>query len=179
MRGLLIIALVAGAVSTAHGEIFEWVDSSGAPHFTDNLDNVPAKYRSKVKALESVKEQAPARDEKAVAPPPGPSPVYVKPVVKSPDELRGGRSEDSWRTAFTDLLQQIKKLEDDLPGKKKSLADLHRKRILYSKTSDRIAYYALEDEIKKDETRLQELQQQLQELNVSADRDDVPPGWRQ
>jgi len=44
-RLLLILPLIAFAPSTYAGAIYKWKDAAGMVHFTDNLNNVPAKYR--------------------------------------------------------------------------------------------------------------------------------------
>lgn len=52
-------SLLLIATSAAAAQIYQWKDSQGVVHFTDNPANVPAKYRSKsardLKPLESVK----------------------------------------------------------------------------------------------------------------------------
>jgi clan AA aspartic protease (TIGR02281 family) len=67
--------LVAGLVffllplTTGHAsDFFRWVDEKGVIHFTDNLHNIPEKYRAatrRIPAKDSIQGQEPARQELA------------------------------------------------------------------------------------------------------------------
>jgi hypothetical protein len=37
--------------TAAHGEIYRWRDRTGVTHFASSLDDVPVKYRARVKAM--------------------------------------------------------------------------------------------------------------------------------
>lgn len=37
--------------TSAYGEIYRWRDSSGVTHYASSMDDVPAKYRSRVKPM--------------------------------------------------------------------------------------------------------------------------------
>ena len=52
--GMIILPLVAGGQ-----EVYRWVDEKGTVHFTDNLGQVPEKYREKIQKEKSPKESAP------------------------------------------------------------------------------------------------------------------------
>ena len=185
MRYLVVTVLLLAAVSAAWGSTYEWVDSSGVTHFTDNPDSVPAKYRSRIRVLDSVKpeeqstppsQQTEPADEKT-----GPATPAAggRKGTPPPKPLRGGRTEDGWRAAFSDLRLQIKNIEEALPDKRQRLIELHRQRILYTKARDRVAYNDLDEEIQRDETRLKDLRQQLDILTKEADMNDIPMEWRQ
>jgi hypothetical protein len=72
----------------------------------------------------------------------------------------------------------LKNLNDQIAGKKKELEDLRRRRMLYQKPSDRVAYYALMDEIGRDEEQVKVLQKSLDDLESRADAAGVPRDWR-
>ena len=49
------------------GEIYRWTDEKGTVHFTDNISNVPARYRNQVEKKEGV-EESPRETEKQIVP---------------------------------------------------------------------------------------------------------------
>lgn len=170
-----VIMVVLGGVVPSWGETYEWTDGKGVVNFTDDLDKVPVKYRGKVKTRESIQngqatEPAPsaAQPEPRIAP--SPAPVTM---------VYGGHGEGWWRGEYASLRQGIKAIEKSLAEKREKLAEVKRKRIIYQRTRDRIAYNQLEEEIKNEEAQLKEVQERLDALDSDAARYGVPPGWRQ
>ncbi|MFQ5851738.1 MAG: TIGR02281 family clan AA aspartic protease [Candidatus Binatia bacterium] len=51
---LFILAFLFSALPPRSAELFRWVDERGVVHFTDNLHNIPEKYRAKMIRLRSV-----------------------------------------------------------------------------------------------------------------------------
>ena len=57
MRFVVAFFIVLGAIaSVSYGEMYKWVDDKGAVHFTDDLSNIPEKYREEVETRKSSKE---------------------------------------------------------------------------------------------------------------------------
>lgn len=72
MKALMLILLFPLAVS-ASGEIYRWRDAGGVFHFSNSLDDVPLRYREKVKIMNY--GQAPKGDAPpAQVAPPAPQP---------------------------------------------------------------------------------------------------------
>ncbi|MFZ3208686.1 MAG: DUF4124 domain-containing protein [Geobacteraceae bacterium] len=165
---LLLLAAVADA------GIFEWVDSNGVTHFTDNPDNIPAKYQKKVKERSSAPTESPP-----VAPAPSTAP-QPPPDSKVGEEqrLRGGHDEWWWRAGFSEIRRELDGIQSTLAGKREQLSTVHRKRVIYQRARDRVAYNELDADIKQDVVRLRELEDRLVNLEAEADRADVPQKWR-
>lgn len=174
MRFYVALCLILLAVAAADASIFEWVDSEGVTHFTDNPDKVPEKYRKKVKERESVTVESPPP---ATATPPA-QPPPPAPAAGEDQRLRGGHDEAWWRTRFSAIRQELDGIQSDLPGKREKLSNLHRKRVLFKRSRDRTAYNELNAEIQRDEARTKELEEMLRVLEGDADRAGVPPEWR-
>ena len=204
MRWTIALLMVMFACSFAQAEVYEWVDSQGVVHFTDQLDKVPARYREKVKRRESVS------GEKAdVSPTPAPPPVTESLPREQQSGLYGGHDEAWWRLRYKALRDEIKVIQDQLPEKRETLTQLHRKWVISmgrtpkaGETRDdkfikpppeeketlshalgtpgmhREAYYDKKAEVEKDEARIKEIEQQLDSLNADADRGGVPFDWR-
>jgi hypothetical protein len=171
----VIACTVVLMCSSAWATVYEWVDNKGIVNMTDNPDNVPARYRKvmKVRDIDAGESTAPDEGSKT----PAPSPDAAIPTSREA-VLYGGHNEGWWSSAFREARDNIKKLNDQIAGKKKNLEELHRKRVLYQKPSDRVAYYALSDEIAKNEEQVKALQKNLDDLDASADAAGVPQSWR-
>ncbi len=55
MKSLLVVLLLTAA--TAQGEIYTWKDLKGTAHFTNSMDEIPVRYRTRVKVLNYETEQ--------------------------------------------------------------------------------------------------------------------------
>ncbi len=171
MRGLILLFLIMVFASVVHAETYQWTDSGGGVHFTDNLDNVPAKYRKKVRKVDvsPVIETTTEPQHRPSSPPAG---------QKEAAGLYGGHDEMWWRSSFSALRDEMKTIQDGLPAKKEKFAEAHRRHVIYSKPRDRIAQNEFDQQIKEDEARLAELRDQLGKLEDEATRAGVPMEWR-
>ena len=169
VRGFILLVGIMVMAAVTHADTYEWTDSHGGLHFTDNLDNVPTNYLHKVRKVDvkpviQEKEQSSQPEQKSIAP--------------HAQNLFGGHDEMWWRSSFNALRDEMKNIQDGLPGKKKGLNELRRNYAIFSKPSTRIAYNDLYADIEKDEARVAELQKRLAELEDAAAKAGVPMGWR-
>jgi hypothetical protein len=84
MKKLLV--LLAFIASSAHAEIYTWTDSRGVAHYTNKLDEVPDRYRNKVKAL----NYGPEQKSDTSAPQQTGQLHPVQPVEQAPPQKAGG-----------------------------------------------------------------------------------------
>jgi bacterioferritin (cytochrome b1) len=155
--------------TVAHAATYEWTDSQGGLHFTDDLDKVPVKYSNKVRKLDI----KPVIQEKEQ-----PSQPERNSIDPSAQNLFGGHDEMWWRSNFRALRDEMKSIQDNLQGKRDRLNELRRKLYIFSKPSDRIAYNDMHAEIEKDEARVAELQKMLTDLESESAKAGVPLEWR-
>jgi hypothetical protein len=168
MRYFLLVALLTIAASAASAQTYQWTDKGGGLHFTDDPDNIPPSYRNRAKEIDV---EPPA----ALETPPAETP----PASASEGSTdKDGHDEQWWRFSYRSLREEIRSIEEGLPDKRERLNELRRKKAIYSKPSDRVAYYALMDEIKSDENRIAELRKQLSDLDIEASKAGVPFEWR-
>jgi hypothetical protein len=177
MRSFLLLIGILFIIAAAHAATYEWVDSQGVIHFTDDPDKIPFKYRNKARQLDLT--PAPGEKELPPAQPPRQPAVESVPAADNAGSLYGGHNESWWRASFKAWRDEMKTIQENLPGKKERLNVLRRKRIIYQKPGDRTAYYDLSAEIEKDEARIKEVQNQLAALDAEADKSGVPLEWRQ
>jgi hypothetical protein len=170
MSGFILLVGILVTAAVAHAVTYEWTDSNGGLHFTDSLDKVPATYLDKVRKV----DVEPLNQEKVQ-----PSQSEQNSVAPPPQNLFGEHDETWWRSSFRALRDEMKNIQDGLPGKKEILSEQRRKYFIFSKPSDRIALNELNADIQKDEARIAELQEQLATLDDTAAKAGVPKEWRQ
>ena len=168
----LVLLLVGLASAPARATVYEWVDDKGVVNLTDDPEKIPVRYRKKVKMqdVETQGEALPQVQEKQAAP--------DEPVVPAGPRLIDGHDMAWWRGQYSRLRDEQRKISEELPGKRDKLPELRRKRVIYQRSRDRVAYNAMNDEIQQDETRLKELQSSLDQLDADASRLGVPQDWR-
>lgn len=209
MKWMIAIFVTVFVCSNARAEVYEWVDGQGVVHFSDDPDKVPDRYRKRVKIRDSVSPEGGVPAVRHQAPPPS-----APPEKKA--ELYGGRGENWWRGRFQALRDEMKTIQEKLPEKKESLAQLHRKWVIsmgrspkagetgesrffktpkegskevksddkFASTTfgavgrNRAAYYAMKDEIEKDEARITDIEGELASVDAEATKAGVPFGWR-
>jgi len=162
MLGLIVAVAVEVPAAT-----YQWEDSKGGMHFTDNPDSIPKKYRGKVRKLESIAPTATTIVPDTAAEQPA-SPV---PADRAQDET-------VWRQRYASIRGELASIRERIATKKETLQELRRQRTLFHKVSDRLAYNDLEREIGQDEARISQLEKELADLDVEAAREAVPLEWR-
>lgn len=164
----LFTASQSGAV------VYQWTDDKGVVHFTDNGDKIPEKYRKKVKTLDN------SGGAVTITPPAvSPDRQSERQQVEPGGNRQSRNDEAVWRARFSSLREEKELLENGLAAKKEKLATLRRKKAIYQRGSDRIAYNQQNEDLERDEARIKELERKLQELDAEAARAGVPAEWRQ
>lgn len=172
MKQLIAVAgIVAIWISLAQADTYRWVDDKGVVHFTDDPDRIPSRYLKRVQEIPA--DPSSLQQDKA------PAPLTAPPSqAGSGSILPGGLPEPAWRSRFTTIRAEMKALQDGLTKKREALDQLRRKRIIYQRSQDRLAYSEQADDIERDEVRSRELEAQLNALENEASRAGVPLEWR-
>ena len=96
MKNLLLFLLLLMA-SSASGEIYRWRDGAGVFHFSNSLDDVPLRYREKVKVMNYDQPQKGGAAPSQIAPQvvPSATPVVTQPPATgiSPPQRADGRTD--------------------------------------------------------------------------------------
>lgn len=116
MKKIILLAIIGLTLfSIAFGqEVYRWVDEKGTVHFTDDLGQVPEKYREKIQKEKSPKESTPL--------PPTPLPKGVAagkesgqmPVPIQKDIL--GHGEEWWRAKASEWNEKFKTARKNYEG---------------------------------------------------------------
>lgn len=169
MRSFILLIGIMVIAGAAHAADYEWTDSQGGLHFTDDHDNIPAKYRKKAWEVSLAPEiDAPSQPQNQI----------VSPATRENEASFGGHDESWWRSNFKQPLSQIKYVQERLVRERDKLTKLeHQKAAILSKTVID-AYNSQVREITRDEAWLTDLQKKLADLDNKAARAAVPIEWR-
>jgi Domain of unknown function (DUF4124) len=113
------------------GEIYRWTDEKGVVYFTDDISNVPARYRSQVDKRE-VTEEISKEAEKQIVPGRGPevSAEKTKPPVKQeekPDRVREYLKAIEEKIEEKRMIEKkISKLEEEKKGAEERIKQLEK-----------------------------------------------------
>lgn len=172
---LCIVAVLFALPSFA--DTYTWVDNQGTVNFTEDLGNVPAKYRNKVKVL-SEEEPPPAEVNQGGEKPS----AKVKPDAareprgegaKAPGRdkakmVYGGKTAETWKSEFGAL-------DADLKASEKQLVET---RNLVKDTSgmSRTDYLTIQNTLRAIENSVLMRRKKIEDLRREAEAAGVPTG---
>jgi peptidoglycan hydrolase CwlO-like protein len=107
---IIAVGLLFFSAPTFGQEVYKWVDEKGIVHFTDDLGQVPEKYRGQIQKEAPPMESTPSQP---ASPPPIESPKSMEPGKeigpapgpKQKDIL--GRGEDWWRAKVNEWNEKL------------------------------------------------------------------------
>jgi hypothetical protein len=188
----LLPALLMTVAQPVFAAYYQWTDSNGVVHFTDNRSRIPKQYRKKAKKL-NMSEAPPSKGGET-------PPVQVVPMgsqgasqssgeqpqqkpveqpARPPQAGPGGHSEQWWRQQFADLKRELGKVQESLTKNRAKLAEAQRKRAIYTRIRDREAVNAAQALVSADESTLNDVMGRMEALSREAAAAGVPPEWRQ
>lgn len=170
---LCIVAVLFALPSFA--DTYTWVDNQGTVNFTEDLGNVPAKYRNKVKVL-GEEEPPPAEVNQGGEKPS----AKVKPdAARVPKQgegaqkdkaktVYGGKTAESWKSEFGAL-------DADLKASEKQLVET---RNLVKDTSgmSRTDYLTIQNTLRAIENSVLMRRKRIEDLRREAEAAGVPAG---
>ncbi len=105
MKTPIIIFLLLLTTSFSGAEVYKWVDEKGIVHFTDDITQVPEKYRRGIQEMEVGEEKTIEKKEEGEGSP-------RKQVDLPRDRL--GRGEDYWKARVEEWRRKLQSLQEKL-----------------------------------------------------------------
>lgn len=192
MRQILVAStLLVLTAPLALASTYQWRDDNGVTHFTDNSDRIPARYLGRARELDSIRgEPKPATPAKAQDLPAAAAPAAASAASDASAAVRGA-DQERLKTELTRLRAGLatKKRELDRLHHKWSVVkgrtpteeeveEFEKKRAkgkatfkdnpyvnkkpLSSPGPARIAYFKKLEEVRRDEEKVRQLEQELQ-----------------
>lgn len=174
MKTCIIVALLVLFAIPVEALTYKWADKEGE-HYTDDLGNIPQKYRKNATILGTEEDATPAEGDaaKPASKAKGNEQPQAQPAAEKQDQKKtyGGKSAATWRKDFGQLNADIKAAEDQLSELKERMQDT-------SKMS-RGEYVSIQMGINSVETRLQRLKGKRDVLTDEANKANVPADLRE
>ena len=105
MKRILFVTLLAFVISPiSFAQVYKWVDEKGVTHFSDDMTQVPEKYRLKTERIEAPQEKEDTKVEGELAP--------KKKEDSYKDRL--GRGEEYWKGRVEEWRKKLGELQDKL-----------------------------------------------------------------
>lgn len=168
---LAVLVLLCPVVSSA--ETYSWVDDRGTTSFTEDLSQVPKKYRNKVRvrgsmgpsSYEAPTAQTEVRETASVGKEPGGT------VADNPGKkLYGDKSGNQWRIDFAGLKAEAAATDEQITEMNNRLADTSR--------MSRSEYLGIQESLKTLHYHKSEIAKKFDVLNEAASRAKVPAEFR-
>jgi predicted nucleic acid-binding Zn-ribbon protein len=109
MKRIFLIFLFLFSAQLSYAEVYKWVDEKGGVHFTDDLLQIPEKYRPKVEKLGPSEEQVETKMEG--------EPLAEKKNKKTPEDAyrdQLGRGEQYWKSRVEEWSKKLRDSQDRL-----------------------------------------------------------------
>ena len=102
MKRILFILLFIFVAEISFAEVYKWVDEKGVVHFTDDITQIPVKYRGKIEEIEVQEDKSEVRKESESLP------------KKKDDSYRDslGRGEEYWKGRVEESKKQLEVLQE-------------------------------------------------------------------
>lgn len=176
MKNFIVLVALVVLAAPASAVTYKWVDDRGTVNFTEDLGNVPAKYRKKVKivgeeepaAEEAVTEDAGKGRKKAPAAETKGEEKEAAPSVRQEKKkiLYGAKDADAWRKDYAIIKADLRAAEEQL--------DENRSRLQDTSKMSRGEYLGILNTNKALENRIAGLRKKMDELKQSASAAGVP-----
>ena len=121
MKPIILILFVLMLAGQLGAETYSWVDDRGTYNFTEDLSQVPKKYRKKINRRGDMgkQEDTPVKASPEKSPQADPRKVEdssAKPVGQTAEDtqLYGGKTQDAWRKELKDHEAELSRLEQQL-----------------------------------------------------------------
>jgi hypothetical protein len=176
MKRLLAAVLMLICTAPLYAETYSWEDASGTVSFTDDIANVPAKYRSKARLLGDIgADEPPAApvSVKGTAKPAATTPPATGNGIALPAEaggLYGGKKAEVWQQEMRPLYAEVKRLEQQL----EILESLIIKPVGISKSR----FNELPQEFRETQKQYNHVLNQYNSLNDEANKVGLPAEFR-
>jgi hypothetical protein len=171
-RTLFIILFIFLISQVSFAQVYKWVDEKGVTHFTDDITQIPGKYRPKAEAIEVREEKEDTKGEEGFAPK----------KEEEPYKDRLGRGEDYWKGQVGEWRKKLRELQDKLEvlrGKYNGLTERYNdSRSKSERANLRSERDQVKNEIDQCNTQIEEAQGMLEKkIPEEAELYKAKPEW--
>jgi chromosome segregation ATPase len=157
MKTLILILLFLFTATLSHAQVYKWVDEKGIVHFTDDITQIPEKYRRAIEKREATEEKIETKKEEGQE--------TSKKQTDYKDRL--GRGEEYWKGRVEQSRKKLQSLQEKVESLRLKYNELTEK-FNTSKSSAERAMIRNDREQIKDQ--MDELRAQIGETREMLER---------
>ncbi|NWF92029.1 MAG: DUF4124 domain-containing protein [Syntrophaceae bacterium] len=172
MKYTLPIILVILLSQPSFAQVYKWVDEKGGVHFTDDITQVPERYRPQIEKLETPEESSNRKLETGSAP--------AKKGDNGKDRL--GRGQDYWKGRIEEWKKRLKEYQEREINLRIKYNELTERFNNSKSTSERASLRRERDEVKSQmetcKSQIDEAKQMLEKkIPEEAEIFGAKPEW--
>jgi archaellum component FlaC len=118
MKTLTLILLFVFTATLSYAQVYKWVDEKGIVHFTDDITQIPEKYRRATEEREATEEKIETKKEGGQAPQKKETDSYKD---------RSGRGEEYWKGRVEESRKKLQSLQEKVESLRLKYNDLTEK----------------------------------------------------
>jgi hypothetical protein len=157
IRVLIVLASVLIA-QLSFAQVYKWVDEKGAAHFTDDILQVPDKYRLKTERIEIDQEKPEPKVQNEASPPK---------KMEQPYKDRLGRGEEFWKEKTEFWKKKLSSAQDRVESLRMRYNDLTEKLNASKSSAERATVRNERDQLRNE---LDKYKQEVEEVKVMLDK---------
>jgi len=138
-------------VTFSYAQVYKWVDEKGIVHFTDDITQIPEKYRRAIEEREVTEEKIETKEE-------GEAPQKKKQADSYKDRL--GRGEQYWKARVEESRKKLESLQEKVEALRLKYNELTEKFNASKSSAERATIRNNREQIK---TQMDELRVQIGE----------------
>jgi chromosome segregation ATPase len=163
MKKIIFVLLFLCITELAFGQVYKWVDEKGVTHFTDDLTQIPEKYRPQTKTLEYSEESVEINKENESS-----SQKTIEETQPKGEDYRDsvGRGEEYWKGRVKEWSKKLNEAQDKVEELRVRYNELTQKFNSSKSSVERINIRKERDQVQKEieisKNQIEEAKQMLE-----------------
>jgi len=157
MKTLALILLFLFAATLSYAQVYKWVDEKGIVHFTDDITQIPEKYRRTIEERQATEEKIETKEQG--------QPSQKKQADDYKDRL--GRGEEYWKGRVEESRKKLQSLQERVESLRLKYNDLTEKFNTSKSSAERATIRNDREQIKN---QMDELRVQIAETKETLER---------
>ena len=157
MKTLILILLFLFTVSLSHAEVYKWVDERGIVHFTDDITQIPEKYRRAIEEVDVREEKTETKQEGEA------------PLKKQADSYkdRAGRGEEYWKGRVEEWTKKLHSLQSKVESLRLRYNELTEK---FNTSKSSVERATIRNDREQIKNQMDELRVQIEEAKQMLEK---------
>ena len=157
MKTLALTLLFVFTATVSYAQVYKWVDEKGIVHFTDDITQIPEKYRRAIEERDVKEEKVEKKQEGEAS--------QKKQLDNYKDRM--GRGEEYWKGRVEESRKKLQALQEKFDGLRLKYNDLTEK---YNTSKSSVERTSIRNEREQIKNQMDELRVQIGETKEMLER---------